>query len=497
VGKRTASSGLGSLGRGVLTASSTLVVTGASALAGVIIAHELGRTDETDGFFAAYGVFVVIVLAAQAIRIGILPELARARASDRLASEVAGFATAFVAISIPILLVAELAARPIAEILTGNGSDAAQYAATETLRWVIPAALAQLFAGLAASALAALDDYAIAAAGYASGSVLGIALILARVGSDGFLAVAWGVTLNAAVTLAVPIIGLAWLARRRKMPSSALRPTGPPVTSRIGSFATATAVPLALQLMYVMCLPFAARDGIGAQTSFAYAYIGAAALVSVTASSLGLVTSVPLARAGVDAPAIARHVISTSWLALIVIGAVAGMSAVAGSDLVAPILGSAYGGHVGAEIARLVLVFSPWIVISVGVTTAFPLVFVMERTRALPLVAVLALIAQLPLAWAGQTVAGLYGLAFSLALSAGIVLAGLLRVLGVLGRAARGLALAAGAVSALAVSAYAPPALVLESVGAAAVGLALYVTLVAVLRPSGLTSAWQYLRALR
>ena len=94
--KRTDSLGLGSLGSGALTAVSTLVVMGASALAGVIIARELGITDETDGFFAAYSVFIVIVLVAQAIRLAVLPALARARIDNRLGGELAGYAVALV-----------------------------------------------------------------------------------------------------------------------------------------------------------------------------------------------------------------------------------------------------------------------------------------------------------------------------------------------------------------------------------------------------------------
>jgi hypothetical protein len=497
VGKRTDASGLGSLGRGILTAGSTLVVTGASALAGVIIAHEFGRTDETDGFFAAYGVFVVIVLAAQAIRVAILPDLARARQVDRLASEVAGYAVALVVLSIPVAIVAELAAQQIAVVLTGGGSSTAQHAAAETLRWVVPAALVQLFAALAASTLAALDDYATAAAGYAAGGTLGTILIFERVGGNGLIAVAWGMTLNAAICVAVPLGGLVWRARAKQMPRAALRPTGPPLASRVGSFGTATSVPLALQLVYVVCLPFAARDGVGAQTSFAYAYIGASALVAITASSLGLVTSVPLTRAGLDAPRIARHVVSSAWIALVVIGAFAGAAAVTGSHLVRPVLGSSYGGHVGTEIARLVLALSPWMVVSVGVTVAFPLVFVTNTARTLPLVGAAALIAQVALALAGQSLAGLYGLALALALSAGIVLAGLLRVLGVLRIVTRGLALAAVTVGAIAIAAYLPLTFVLNALPAAAGGIGLYALLVAFLRPSGLTSAWQYLRALR
>ena len=77
--KRTDSSGLGSLGSAALTATSLLVVSGFAAAVGVLIAREFGRTDETDGFFAAYGVFVVVVTASQAIRVAVLPSLARAQ----------------------------------------------------------------------------------------------------------------------------------------------------------------------------------------------------------------------------------------------------------------------------------------------------------------------------------------------------------------------------------------------------------------------------------
>ena len=494
--KRTASPGLGSLGSGALTAASTLVVTGAAALAGVIIAREFGRTDETVGFFAAYGVFIVIVLAAQAIRIAVLPSLARARAERRLASDLAGYAAALAVVAVPAALLAELAGKPLASLLTGGGSDVAQDAAAETLRWIVPAAVAHLFAGLAASGLAALDDYATAAFGYAAGSVLGIALILARVDEDGIIAVAWGMTLTALVALAIPLAGLALRARASSMPPGAMRPSGPPIRARLGWFATAAALPLSLQLVYVVCLPFAAREGVGAQTSFAYAYIGAAALVAVTASSLGLVTSVPLTRVGLDELSSTRHVVSSSWLALTVIGAATGAFALAGAQIVEAVLGSSYGGDVGVEVTRVVVSLSPWIAISVCVSIAFPLVFVAGETRALPWVGAAALVLQIPLAWAAQALAGLVGLGLSLAVSTGLVLVGLLRVLGVLGAAARGLAFAAGSVGAIAVAAFLPPALVFSSLAASAAGLLVYAALVVALRPPGLRAAWHYLRSL-
>jgi hypothetical protein len=107
-----------------------------------------------------------------------------------------------------------------------------------------------------------------------------------------------------------------------------------------------------------------------------------------------------------------------------------------------------------------------------------------------------ALAIQVPLAWAAQEVAGLYGLALSLAVSTGVVLVGLLHVLGALRLAARGLVVAVGTIAAIAVAAFLPPAVVLGSLAASAVGLLAYTALVAVLRPRGLTAAWSYLRSL-
>jgi hypothetical protein len=304
-------------------------------------------------------------------------------------------------------------------------------------------------------------------------------------------------TLNGIVAVTIPAVALAIRARRSQMPAGAVRPTGPPVRRRIGGFAAAAALPIALQMLYVVCLPFAGRLGTGAVTSFGYAYLAAAGLVTVTAFSLGIATSVPLSRLGLDAAASARHVVSASWVALPLIGAVAGAFAVAGSDVVEAVLGDAYGANVGEEVGRLIAVLSPWMIASVGVNVAFPLAFVAGRTRPLPLIGLVALGVQVPIAWALGDWFALDGLAVALALSTFLVLVCLLLLLGALASAARGLVFAAGVVAGLTLAAFVPPSLVLGSLAAAAVGLVLYAALVGALRPRGLTSSWGYLRALR
>jgi hypothetical protein len=361
-----------------------LVITAVSALSGVVIGREFGRTDETDGFFAAFGVFIVLTLAAQAIRVAVLPTLSRANDERRLAGEIAGFAIALAVVAVPLVLVAELAASPIADLLTGGGSDVARASAADALRWMVPAAAAHLFAGLAASGLAALDDYATAAFGYAAGSIAGLVLLLTRVDSDGIIAGAWAMALNATVALSVPAIGLAVRALRARMPAAAIRPAGPPMRLRLAAFVAAASLPIALQMLYVVCLPFAGRLETGAVTSFGYAYLAAASLVTVTAFSLGLVTSVPLTRAGLESDPAARHVVSASWVALTLIGAAAGVFAVAGAGVVEAVLGHAYGGDVGTEVGRVVAVLSPWVIASVGVNVTFPLLFVVGRLRPCP-----------------------------------------------------------------------------------------------------------------
>ena len=79
--------GRSALRSGLLTGLSYLTLSGAGALAGVYLAHKFGRNQETDGFMAAYGVYLVLVLGAQAFRMVVVPDLTRAEAGGKLASE--------------------------------------------------------------------------------------------------------------------------------------------------------------------------------------------------------------------------------------------------------------------------------------------------------------------------------------------------------------------------------------------------------------------------
>jgi hypothetical protein len=496
VGKRTASTGLGSLASGAVTALAIAVQSGLAAVVGVIIARELGRTAETDGFFAAYGVFIVLALAATATRLVVLAPLGLARRDRRLGQETAAWAVALAALAVPILVAGVVAARPAAALLTGFGPDAARDAAESVLPLMVLAAVSQLYAGLASSALAALDDYLTAAVTFIVASVAGLVYILLRVDADGIDAVAAGMALNGALAVILPSTALLIRARRESMPSSAVRPSGSPIGVRLLEAGRSVALPLALQAVYLVCLPLAAREGVGAVTSFGYAYLAGSALVAVTSASLGLVTSVPLARIGLDPARVARHVASSSWLALVAAGAAAGVFAVAGTSLVGAVLGEGYMADVGEELGRLIAFLSPWMVFSIGFTVTLPLLFVESRTKGLLLVGLGLVALHVPLAWLGQVLGGLAGLALALAVTTLVALAVMLRRLHAATVTLLALARAALTVAALACAAFLVPALGLSSGPAAAVGLAVYVAVLALLRPPGLRQSWSYLRSL-
>lgn len=476
---------------GLLTALSQATVMGLSGFIGIVIAREFGRGAETDGFFAAFGLFVVLVLGAAAFRLVVLPDLARASDIGRLRPEAWGYAVALALLALPALAVSLLAPDWLAAQVTGSLPDEAQRTAARALMWMVPAAIAQLYAGLAASVLAALDDYGTAAFGYAAGSIASVTVILLRVGEDGIAAVAWGMFVNAAISLGVPVAVL--LARTGVQVHIEL--TG--ARSRLALFGRGVALPLALQGLYVICLRFAGEVGIGQLTSFSYAYLLAAALVAVTASSLSLVSSVPLTRTGIDGLRAGRHVVNISWLALAIVAAAAGVFAVTGEDLLRLALGDAYSGDVGSELGRLVVYLSPWMVASVGLSVAYPLLFVRGRGRLVPLLSAAALLLHVPVAWAGYRAFELPGVALALGVTTAATLAALLLMLSFtcLECVARGLTEASLFSGGAAAVSFGVAAQLLPPAAAGAIGLLAYVSLLALLRPRGLREAWAYVHA--
>src|SRR3954453_688412 len=90
---------------GALTGLAQIVIAMSAAGAGALLGQKFGGGAETDGFFAAYGVYLVLVLAAQSFRMVVVPDLTRAASAGRLAGESRGYAVAFLALALPVSIV--------------------------------------------------------------------------------------------------------------------------------------------------------------------------------------------------------------------------------------------------------------------------------------------------------------------------------------------------------------------------------------------------------
>lgn len=476
---------------GLATGLSSLVLSASAAAAGVVFAQEFGRTAETDGFLAAYGVYLVFVLGAQAFRLVIVPALTRAAGEGRLAAETRAYGLAFLTLAVPTSLVVGVLAHPIGDAITGGLPPEAASLAGSTLEWLVPAAFLQLLASLAASALAALDRYGAAALGFAAGGVAGVLLFIA-LRDHGLLALAWGLALNGAISLAVP---LADLLRHRALTGGVrvrMR-----VGARLSQLVRGAALPLALQGLYLIALRLAAGLGVGEVTSFSYAYLVAGGIVTATASALALVSAAPLTRRGLLPGAAALHIVHSAWVCLALVGAAAGVFALVGGGIVESVLGDAYAGGVGLRLGGLVVELAPWMVAFVVFAATYPLVFVLESERLMISLALVTLGVDLVVSLGLREAFGISGIAFGMAIGVAFSVTALMAFVSrrMLAAAAVGLVRPALVVAAVAGVSFGLGRLVAGPVGAA-LGLVLYALLLLASARLGLRDAWRYVRAL-
>jgi hypothetical protein len=334
---------------------------------------------------------------------------------------------------------------------------------------------------LSASALAARDHYGAAAAGYALGGMTSLAFFVLAADGHGMIALAWGLLLAGAVTLALPLIGLLVTGTRLRLVDGG----GLDVRRRLARLLVGVAVPLAVQGLYVIALRFAAGTGEGNVTSLSYAYLLAAMFVTATAFSLSLISAAPLTRRGADPLVAAKHVVDAAWISLAVVAAASGIVALVGGRLITWALGHHYS-------------LAPWMVASAAFSIAYPLVFVMHRTRLLLPLAGAGLVADLPISFAARAWGGLAGVALSLGISTLLLVLGLMAALGreTLRESVLGLARVSLVVVAAAVFAFGGASLLLAAVPAALLGLVVYAAILLAMREFGLAEAWNYVRAL-
>src|SRR6266576_1873169 len=97
---------------GALTGLAQIVIALAAAGAGALLAHKFGRTAETDGFLGAYGVYLVLVLAA----------------------------LAFLALAVPVSVLVAVFSGPLGDLITGTLPPSSAHVAGRALVVLVPAA---------------------------------------------------------------------------------------------------------------------------------------------------------------------------------------------------------------------------------------------------------------------------------------------------------------------------------------------------------------------
>src|SRR5204863_23126 len=114
-----------------------------------------------------------------------------------------GWTLALGAVALPRVAVAIAVPGAMAALLTGDA--AARHAAADLLPWFVAGAALQIYAGLLASALAALDDYTVAAGAFAAGAIANLVVIVALL-DHGVVVFGWGAVANGAVAAGVPLL---------------------------------------------------------------------------------------------------------------------------------------------------------------------------------------------------------------------------------------------------------------------------------------------------
>jgi peptidoglycan biosynthesis protein MviN/MurJ (putative lipid II flippase) len=353
-----------------ITALAQVASMALGAVIALVILLRFGKDAETDGLFAAYGVYGVLVVVAQSFRTTIVARLtedgAPFAALDRYLGAVG---VLFVAAAIPLLALAD----PLARLLTGDLGPDAVHAARSSLEILWFASGAQLAGALLAAALAVRDEFALSGAAYVAGGLVSIAALLALAPAAGIRAVPLGLCAGGATTVALMLARLLRLGYR---PSPAGMVPDRTAIGRAALLVWAAAGTLSTQLAFVVTLGFAARLGEGAPTLYTYATFLFGLFLSSTAGAMTIVLAPRLADTWDGrAESLRAPLVEVFRAGLTLITPIVGVVAVAGAAVASLPL----DGHDARVLTDVVLAMSGGLVAAVALPV--PLVALYTRGR--------------------------------------------------------------------------------------------------------------------
>jgi hypothetical protein len=132
-------------------AVSQIALLGVQALAALAILLRFGKGVDTDAVFAAYGVYGVLMLMCQTLRLTVVARVLESPSQWAAVDRFLGAGLSLLALAAVALLAA---GGPIARVLTGDLGDHAEHIARVTLALLWLAVVGQLVAALGAAVLA-------------------------------------------------------------------------------------------------------------------------------------------------------------------------------------------------------------------------------------------------------------------------------------------------------------------------------------------------------
>lgn len=447
----------------------------------LLIAWFFGKSAQTDAFFAAYGIYAVGLTFIQSFRLTAVPRLV-AGGDEMVGRQLGAVVLMTLALAIPMVALAT----PIGSVVVeSDPTDVAP----EALRILWVALLGQLLAAMLSTALVVRGSYTVVGVATLLVGVVSVGAFLAVEGSLGIAAAPVGLAVAGvwlAAVLGVMLLRAGWRPQAPK--GGALREVG----AEAWHLTFASAFFFSASLAYVICVTFAARQGVGEATLFAYAYVLGAMLIGVTVNVAAMVRSPGLVASSDRTSEVAAAGLQAFKLTLILVGPVLGMALIVGEPAIGFVLGEGFEGDSALALLATLACLTGWILGNAGGLFAVVELLARGARRRLAALAAGQVVVLTAVAAAGAELADIQGVAVALSLVTLAVTATLLRwafggrwrvlAVAMVGALARELAVLGGA--------FGPAALLIAVADGSAAATVAAVAAAALLVPAATYVAW-------
>ena len=372
------------VGSAAITAVLQILSMAVGALLALVILREFGKSAQTDGLLAAYGLYGLVLVVAGTLRTTTVGPMTRG-------GDLFGGLDTFVGGALLIIAVTAapfvILAGPTADALTGDLPQAAHDAAASSLVLFWAASAAQLVTAVCTAALAVRREFALAGAAYVLGTSVALVVVLAvgdSMGTDAAAAGVLGGSVLGAALVAGRLVQAGWRpAPRRMLPSA--QTGGALRTIVFGAMGVA-----GWQATYVVTLGFAANLGAGAVTLYTYAFFAVGIIIGATGAPASIVMAAPVADVwDGDERRLRPMIVDVLRAGLTIVVPVIAAAALIGDDVIVLLLGSELTRADAQTIVACVLILGPVIAMHLGGTVSTLAAFAAGWHRRLAVIAVL------------------------------------------------------------------------------------------------------------